>query len=560
MKYQKLIRANIVFLLLLIASCDRPESSAQVLPTSSPSHQIGIKVEDGEGEFYDRLSGEKFTPRGNNYVRLANMVFTNGETIFYHSTFNVGLYDPTLAENALQTMDSNGYNVVRVFLTGNCKNDCIGDSDGKLSKGYVANVVDFLRKAEKCGIYVIFTTDSEPATQYYNDFLNSSSNGNFGGTNLNYLTSGGISVAKEFWKDFIEELLAQNAPMNAIFAYELRNEFFFETDANPLAMTSGVVQTANGKSYDMSSEEEKQRMMDENSVFWLDEVSAAIREVDPTALVAVGFFPPDEPNSYPLGNRHIRTYAAIWESKLDFIDLHPYPFGYSLGELVENFEMDGMREKPIIMGEFGAFSSFYVTEMEAAQGLHDWQIDSCNYDFDGWILWTWDTDEQPELFNGLDGDGFINEVLSPVNRPDPCTEGDFDFFEANLALGMITTASRSGAENPASFAVDGRNDQWWLANDFAPQWVQIDLGNPSTIDLIRLVTVQSPAGLTIHQIWVGAVSNDLYLLHKFEGDTVDSQVLEFDPENPIENVRYIKIVTTQSPSWVGWREIEIIEQ
>jgi hypothetical protein len=30
------------------------------------------------------------------------------------------------------------------------------------------------------------------------------------------------------------------------------------------------------------------------------------------------------------------------------------------------------------------------------------------------------------------------------------------------------------------------------------------------------------------------------------------------PESPIENVRYIRVNTRQSPSWVGWQEIEVL--
>ena len=91
-----------------------------------------------------------------------------------------------------------------------------------------------------------------------------------------------------------------------------------------------------------------------------------------------------------------------------------------------------------------------------------------------------------------------------------------------------------------------------------PEWIQIDLGEASTIGLLRLVITQSPAGGTIHQVWVGSTLEDLYLLHTFEGHTADAQVLEFEPESPVEDVRYVRVVTNQSPSWVGWQEIEVL--
>ena len=56
-----------------------PESSEQISPTPisekaepvpQPEHRIGVRVVNGAGEFYDRLSGEKFIPRGNNHISL----------------------------------------------------------------------------------------------------------------------------------------------------------------------------------------------------------------------------------------------------------------------------------------------------------------------------------------------------------------------------------------------------------------------------------------------------------------------------------------------------------
>jgi hypothetical protein len=94
--------------------------------------------------------------------------------------------------------------------------------------------------------------------------------------------------------------------------------------------------------------------------------------------------------------------------------------------------------------------------------------------------------------------------------------------------------------------------------DIAPQWIEVDLGQPSTVRLFRLMTSQSPAGETRHQIWVGAARDQLYLLGTLEGPTADLQSLEFIPESPVPDVRFVRIVTRLSPSWIGWREIEVI--
>jgi hypothetical protein len=255
----------------------------------------------------------------------------------------------------------------------------------------------------------------------------------------------------------------------------------------------------------------------------------------------------------------IETRPAIWESTADFLDLHPYPGGdLTLPQYIDNFGMAGMEEKPILMGEFGAARSSYATEAGAARALHDWQVESCGYGFDGWLLWTWDGEEQTDFYNALTGEGLINQALAPASRPDPCQPGSFAFFEQNLALGKTTRASRSLPESPPSNAVNGTTEDWWGAGAPPIQWIEIDLGEPSAVRLIRLVISQSPPGETLHQLWVGPAPGELYLAHTFEGSTSDLQVLEFSPEAPIDDVRYLQVVTRRSPSWVSWREIEVL--
>lgn len=144
--------------------------------------------------------------------------------------------------------------------------------------------------------------------------------------------------------------------------------------------------------------------------------------MDPTALVGVGFFQPQSPNPTRIGDtRVIRTYAAIWESQADYIDLHAYPgTELTLAQYVENYEINGMQAKPIMMGELGAFKFAYPNSQAAAVALQAWQVESCQYGFDGWLLWTWDTEFNGEMYSALSDGGAINGVLAPVIRPDPC--------------------------------------------------------------------------------------------------------------------------------------------
>ena len=399
------------------------ESPTELPPTEIPEivHRIGIRVVNGDGEFYDRQTGQRFYPRGYNYIRVAEQR-SGGGTIVYHSTFNDDLYDPAQVDADLSQLHADGYNVVRVFINHCTCEHSIYDPDTRLSAAYIANLADFLEKAQNNQIYVFLTGDGFPES--YFDLLDTTWSQDFQGTNPMYLRGGGVKAERRFWSDLVKGLIAANAPMDAIFAYGLRNELFFESNQPPLNLAGGVVDTANGKSYDMSSEDDKQLMLEEGLVYWIDAVRAGILELDPTALVTVGFFVPHGPNPARTGDpRVVVTEPVFWESELDFVDVHPYQgFGLSLGQYVENFGMAGTLEKPVVMGEFYAAKSVYRSPEAASQAVIDWQVESCSFGFDGWLFWTYDLPGDRDFYTGLDGSGEINQALSPVLRPDPCQE------------------------------------------------------------------------------------------------------------------------------------------
>lgn len=386
-------------------------------PTPAPAeHNISMRVVNGVGEFFDRQTGAKFVPRGMNYVRLASQTKTDGSPTFGHSLFDPGKYDAGIVSGNLQKLHADGYNLIRVFLSP----DTLSTIDG-LAPVYLENVADLLHLAEQNKIYVIFTLDWIPGGKY-GEILSADCCSTFDSMNANFLPPAGLRANKAFFQDFAEALVSLGAPTEYIFSYQLRNEMFYDMDQPPLSFSSGMVTTANGKSYNMSSASDKLSMMEENNVFWLDSIRAAILEVDPTALVSVGFFVPQAPNPARIGDpRFVVSAPAIWQSQMDFIDLHAYPgFELNLKQHVENFGINGMQAKPIIMGEFGGDVSRFPSIQDAAFAFVDWQVESCLYGFDGWIFWTWDLTEQPDFFNALMQDGAINGVLAPVIRPDPC--------------------------------------------------------------------------------------------------------------------------------------------
>jgi hypothetical protein len=405
---------------------DRPIAGGFLLvrtPRQIVQHRIGVREVSGMGELYDRVIDAKFVPRGSNYIRLANQKNASGGFQFYHSTFNVGQYDSGQAEAALSRMAADGYNVVRVFLNEICADACMGDpATGSLRRAYIANVVDFLRRAKSHGIFVLLTSEWLPPNTTYSDELSTVRYDWFNNINVLMLSPQGVAAQQHLWTDFVKELVRQDAPLDAIFAYELWNEAVVLSDQPPFSLTGGQVTTANGTTYDMASASDRKRMIDDGFVFLIDQVRAAIRKVDPTALVTMGFFHDTEPNPARAGdNRVVRTRAVIERSTADFVDIHPYAGDeLTFSQFMQNYGIDGPTAKPIVMGEFGASKRAFASAPEAANALVSWQRGSCAYGIDGWLLWTWDSIEQPDLWNALDAGGTIEGALSPAHRPDPC--------------------------------------------------------------------------------------------------------------------------------------------
>jgi hypothetical protein len=128
----------------------------------------------------------------------------------------------------------------------------------------------------------------------------------------------------------------------------------------------------------------------------------------------------------------------------------------------------------------------------------------------------------------------------------------------NLALGKPVTASGEEPGAPATRAVDGLMANWWSSGAYPDQWIDLDLGAPVDVGRIRLFVSQYPDGSTTHQILTRASTSDPWdLQYTFTGNTVDNQVLEYSAPSAWTNVRYVRVETTASVSWVAWKEIEV---
>ena len=137
--------------------------------------------------------------------------------------------------------------------------------------------------------------------------------------------------------------------------------------------------------------------------------------------------------------------------------------------------------------------------------------------------------------------------LLPTETPAPLSE--------NIAmLGTADAFERSGS---AQLAIDGDLESIWNSQQLAPQWFSIVFDSFYLVNRIELVVTQLPAGPTTHEIWLGSGSDTRVLQDRLiDVNTEDGQVLEIAVEPP-RRLNEVLIVTLDSPSWVGWREIRV---
>ncbi len=347
----------------------------------------------------------------------------------------------TAAFADLEAIAALGFNTVRVWRNA-CwggVGGCIGDVSGGLSAPYLDNIVEFMRRAKDLGLVLIFTDDEVPEDGGYSQTMRRGCCETFSGYNTSFLTEVGIAAERAYLQDFILGLIERGAPLDAILAYQLRNEAFYETNLPPFSRSEGAVTAANGTTYDMADRADRQRMMEEGWLFWSDQLRTAILEVDPTALVTMGFFVQQEPHPARLGDaRAVYLERMVRETTLDFLDLHAYP-GYDLNfrQHVENFTLIGEGDRLLVMGEFGADKDNYPSAERAASALAAWQAESCNYGFDGWLMWNWSIFD---FWTPTEDAGQVGAALSPNLNPDPCVSSGPGI---NRALFRPVTASSS---------------------------------------------------------------------------------------------------------------------
>ncbi len=368
-------------------------------PTGSDGDAwIGIRVVDGDGEFYQVASGETWVPCGTNLMR-----FDRGGP---EAPFSMADYDPAWIETQLDDLAAKGYNAVRVFFE-RCVTDldCTAGPGQRLSGEFLERAAEFLRLAAARDIHVMYSSNTLPTNSWYvwEGYPEGDSD---------FVSARNVEVYQIFFRDFVEGLIAHGAPMDWLWSLEIRNEYQYLTaDWPPWNLSEGMFTAANGESYDMGVRADRRRLSSDSLLHWADEMTAVIKSVDPDLLVSIGLLllpsddvgPPgsDDQRNLVVGPFHERT-------TVDFFDIHGIlP---SVEEARTAFSLPASREKPVIIGEFaGEWGTPDVVAWVAVR----WQARTCQAGFDGWLTWHWqwvaDTD--------------IDAALNPRDHPDPCVRG-----------------------------------------------------------------------------------------------------------------------------------------
>jgi len=487
--------------------------------------------------------GVDFVPRGANYVQ-----FTAGAD----RALDPGSFDAAAMNTAFSKLAARGYNTVRMFLDS-C--EC-SSTRGGISGPWLDTVAAAIQVAADNGIVLILTSNDLPDIRY-GDAANAGASDSIAGyRNAHDLTAAGHDAFVEYWGAVLDGLVERRARLEAVLAWSILNEQWLFTTEPPLSLTSGVVATAAGD-YDMASEDAKRAMVTDNLRMLIDRVVAEIKQRDPHGLVTMGFFTPQFPNPTGIGGTwYVDTAPLVADSALDLFDFHAYPgLDMTVAQHGENFGIDAA--KPVIMGELGAFIDIYDSADAAALASQEWIAASCDAGWDGWIYWGYDRlrGVGDATWSFTDGDGELLEALAPAGQPDPCVP---TLVDPNLARDATAAASRSLAAEPSSAAIDGNPGTQWGAGASPTQWIEITLVDPSAVSAVRLLVAQFPEGETSHEVRFTYSDGATEVVASFEGLTRQGDWLEVTFDVPRSDVVSVRVTTRSSPSWVAWREIEIL--
>jgi hypothetical protein len=293
----------------------------------------------------------------------------------------------------------------------------------------------------------------------------------------------------------------------------------------------------------------------------MEEIVAIIKGYDPEALTTIGYFAPQYPNPTGIGGDwYVDTAPMIGRAPIDFWDMHAYfDTDLDIYEQTENFGILDFSDKPVIMGETAAGKAFVPSAASTLSAAVRWYQQSCQLGWDGWLYWgyyPWPEDMEGHPWTLLEDDGLLLQWLSPQYFPDPCAAlPDLDI--ENVAYQREVRYSRQLQDEPASAAVDGGTIPW-VAGDMPPQWIEVILDQPTTVQQVGLVTLQWPPGVSRHQITARLADGSTVVLAHHERYTNADVPLTYTLDAPVGDVVAVRLTMLAGPAWAAAKEFEVI--
>ena len=398
------------------------------------------KIVIKDGKFVGQDTGKPFTVNGMNYIGLRY-----GDHSTFEPEFGMtdAYYDYRKSETLLKTLSKHGYNTVRVFIIPGGREDqnlglggIYGETEG-LYVPYMENFVDFLKRAQKYGIYVLpcFGENEMVHNEYFNQL-------SLGAEKQSILfTEDGIQAKKQMIKSFLTYIRQRDESLlDTILGLSMQNEFAFYSNAAPFNVTTGTYTFLDGTKYDMTDADSRRALANAALQNYYKEMKQAIHSVDSEMLLAEGTYTllavfknyEDSKGIFPSSENpaHPMTAVEYLQTEIDFLDMHVYRYGQKgTAEEVfqKNFESmllhtdkakELMKVKPIIMGEYAAFSSDVEEQTleqgkAFAMGLRD---EAMAHGFQGALYWTVDTFEQTNIWALMQDGGAFLEEMSLLKR------------------------------------------------------------------------------------------------------------------------------------------------
>ena len=410
----------LLIIVLFLSACSGPPLKPELRELS----RISIRNQQGHPEFYEKTSGKRFVPQGVNWVQLAK----SNEKWPANISFNDDYFSSHSSEikSSLKEIGKLGYNVVRIRIDAK---GITGPRDRvELNPRYVRNLIQFIRAANDEKLYVLLTGQWLPENYYQ---LDSHIQDQTSGINQLLLSKGLIHAFAQYEADLIRTIKSE-APelLKGIFAFDLWNEQSFSAKDLPFSKTTGIFVANGEKKYYLSNASSRQKLADDSTLRWVNEVALEIKSVEPELLITSSVFTPLEVRRkeydgvYVSGSewgdwRQPFRLTMLEKSKLDFLQIHPYPhsLAYKIDDDLKSLEFFRLkRTKPILIGEFGVHKKDFPSFDSALPAIKSYLDQACGHQFAGWIFWTWDTYQQnraDDLWNMTDHDSKIAKVLSP---------------------------------------------------------------------------------------------------------------------------------------------------